>query len=119
MLKQELKTLAVCGESTLQIAQPARDKLLIEGISLRGHSLSLYDKTPFILRGKDSTESPFTKLWISDIPISCDDKDNLGCVPRSSLILEKMRNRDGKLKSFVTGRHLCSLMCLRHHWRRH
>ena len=83
----------------------AHDKLLTEGISLRGHSLSLYDKNPFILRGKDGTESPFTKLWISDIPISCDDKDNvstlvrLGCVLPSSLILEKMHNRDGKLKS--------------------
>ena len=70
----------------------------------------MYDKNPFILRGQDGTESPSTKLWISEIPISCDDKDiesnlvRLGCVLRSPLILEEMRNRNGKLTRFLTGR---------------
>ena len=69
-------------------------------ISLIGHILTLFDKTPFILRGQDGMESPSTKLRISEVSISCDDKDNesaivrLGCVLRSYLILAKMHNRD-------------------------
>ena len=52
---------------------------------------------------------PVTKVWISDIPISVDGKDidtalvKLGCVLRSSLINEKIRNKDGKLTRFLTG----------------
>ena len=52
---------------------------------------------------------PVTKVWISDILISCDGKDietalvRLGCVLRSSLINEKIRNKDGKLTRFLTG----------------
>ena len=52
---------------------------------------------------------PVTKVWISDIPISVDGKDietalvRLGCVLRTSLINEKIRNKDGKLTRFLTG----------------
>ena len=55
-------------------------------------------------------EIPSTKLWISDIPLSCANEDiesalsRLGVVLRSKLIQEKNRNRDGKLTHFLTGR---------------
>ena len=65
---------------------------------------------PIHLEGGSGEEMPVTKVWISDIPISCDGKDietalvRLGCVLRSSLINEKIRNKDGKLTRFLTGR---------------
>ena len=83
---------------------------LREGISLRGRALSLYDENPFILKGRDGKERPTTKLWISDIPLSCDGADiesaivKLGCVLCSSLIFEKIRNKDARLARFLTGR---------------
>ena len=57
------------------LSRPARSQLLIEGLNLRGHALPLYDKNPFILKGQDGKERPTTKLWISNIPISCDGAD--------------------------------------------
>ena len=84
--------------------------LLIDGITLRQQTVQVHDKNPFILRGGSGEEMPVTKVWISDIPISCDGKDietalvRLGCVLRSSLINEKIRNKDRKLTRFLTGR---------------
>lgn len=90
------------------IDREARTKLLLEGMTVRGHTLTVYDKNPFILSG--GRESPATKVWIGDIPISVDNTDietalvRLGCTMRSRLMMEKMRNRDGKLTRFLTGR---------------
>ena len=90
------------------LSRESREKLLIEGISLRGHAVTLHNKNPFIVRG--GTESPAVKVWISDIPLSVANEDiegsliRLGCVIRSSIILEKSRNKDGKLTRFCTGR---------------
>lgn len=57
------------------LSRPARSQLLIEGLSLRGHALPLYDKNPFILKGQYGKERPTTKLWISNISITCDGAD--------------------------------------------
>ena len=94
------------------LSREARNKLLIEGITVQGVSVNLHDKNPYILRDSGN-EIPATKLFISDIPISLSDRDietalvRIGCVLRSSLILEKIRNKDGKLTRFVTGRRFC------------
>ena len=83
---------------------------MIDGITLRQQTVQVHDKNPFILRGGSGEEMPVTKVWISDIPISCDRKDiemalvRLECVPQSSLINEKIRNKGGKLTRFLTGR---------------
>ena len=72
--------------------------------------MQVYDNKPFIVRGGSGEEVPVTKVWVSDIPISVDGKDigtalvRLGFVLRSSLINEKIRNKDGKLTRFLTGR---------------
>ena len=92
------------------LTRTARNKLLIENLTLRQKTVQVYEKNPFILRGGSGEEVPVTKVWISDIPISVDGKDietalvRLGCVLRSSLINEKIRNKDGKLTRFLTGR---------------
>ena len=84
--------------------------MLIDNLTHRQKTVQVYDKNPFIVRGGNGEEVPVTKVWISDIPISVDGKDigtalvRLGCVLRSSLINEKIRNKDGKLTRFLTGR---------------
>ena len=92
------------------LTRTARNKLLIENLTLRQKTVLVYDKNPFIVRGGNGEEVPVTKVWISDIPISVDEKDietaldRIRCVLRSSLINEKIRNKDGKLTRFLTGR---------------
>lgn len=88
----------------------ARTKLLIEGMAVRGHTVTLYDKNPFVLRGQGGAEAPATKLFISNLPLSVSDADiesaliRVGCVMRSNITRERMRDRDGKLTRFYTGR---------------
>lgn len=93
-------------------SREARNKLLIEGVTVRGIAVTLHDKNPFILRDSGQ-EVPATKLFISDFPVSCSNRDiegalvRVGCVLRSSLLMERMRDRDGKLTKYVTGRRFC------------
>lgn len=90
-------------------SRTARADLLVSGIEVHGHAITLHNKNPFILR-EDGTESPTTKVWISDIPISVCTADlesalaRSGAKLRSSMMMEKARNRDGKLTRFLTGR---------------
>ena len=92
------------------LSRKARNDLLINGLTLRQKTVQVHDKNPFILKGGDGQEIPVTKVWISDIPISVDGKDietalvRLGCTLSSSLIFEKIRNKDNKLNRFLTGR---------------
>ena len=87
-----------------------RQKQVADNLTLRQKTVQVYDNNPFIVRGGSGEEVPVTKVWISDIPISVAGKDietalvRLGCVLRSSLINEKIRNKDGKLTRFLTGR---------------
>ena len=92
------------------LTRTARNKLLIDNLTLREKTVQVYDNNPFIVRGGSGEEVPVTKVWISDILISVDGKDietalvRLGSVLRSSLINEKIRNKDGKLTRFLTSR---------------
>ena len=53
----------------------ARQKLLLEGMGLWGVQISLLDKNPFIIRDQNGEdEKPATKVWVSNVPISCEDK---------------------------------------------
>ena len=54
------------------LTSQARAQLFTDGLSLRGHSVRVCDKNPYIVSEQD-TETPVTKVWISDIPISCAD----------------------------------------------
>ena len=90
------------------LTRTARNKLLIDSLTLRQQTVQVYDKNPLIMRGGSSKEVPVTKVWILDILISVDGKTwtalvRLWCVMRSSLINEKIRNKDGKLTIFKTG----------------
>ena len=84
------------------LTRTAPNVLLTDGITLRQQTVQVHDKNPFTLRGGSGEEMPVAKVWISDILISGDGKDietalvRLGCVLRSSLINEKIRNKDGK-----------------------
>ena len=53
----------------------ARRTLLLEGMEPWGVQISLLDKNLFIIRdhnGED--EKPGIKVWVSNVPISCEDK---------------------------------------------
>ena len=82
------------------LTRTARNKLLIDNLTLRQKTVQVYDNNPFIVKGGSGEEVPVTKVWISDIPISVDGKDietalvRLGCVLRSSLINEMIRNKE-------------------------
>ncbi|KAK7480617.1 hypothetical protein BaRGS_00028193 [Batillaria attramentaria] len=90
----------------------ARVKLLIDGLTLRGHTVSCNDKNPLMVASASKNGQPIrtTKLIIGNIPISFNNEDieqtviKLGCVPRSNLFLEKDRDETGALTRWVTGR---------------
>ena len=80
-------------------------------MELWGVQISQLDKNPFIIRDQHGgDEKPATKVWISNVPISCEDKQietaltKLGCELRSALKKELARNKDGQLTNWETGR---------------
>ena len=82
----------------------ARRTLLLEGMEPWGVQISLLDKNLFIIRdhnGED--EKPATKVWVSNVPISCEDTQietaltTIGCELRSAPKKELARNKDGQL----------------------
>ena len=87
----------------------ARDKLLLEGFMLGGTKIQPLDKNPFLLH-PGGEEIPSTRLWIGNVPISCDDGEiakaltKLGCELISAMKAELARNADRKLTNWVTGR---------------
>ena len=91
-------------------SRKARDALLLGGIEMGGQSFTLHDRNPYHLTDNFGEEVPTTKLWISDLTISVDENDiesalvRIGCVLRSKIVMEKLRNKDGALTRFVSGR---------------
>ena len=57
------------------LTRTARNKLLIDNLTLMQKTVQVYDNNPFIVRGGSGKEVPVTKVWVSDIPISVDGKD--------------------------------------------
>ena len=57
------------------LTRTARNKLLIDNLTLRQKTVQVYDNNPFIVRGGSGEEVPVTQVWVSDIPISVDGKD--------------------------------------------
>jgi hypothetical protein len=98
----------------------ARGKLLVQGLTVRGIHMTVHGRNPYLTRampGSSGIDIPSTKLWISDVPLSIADEDiesaveKLGVVARSRLISERVRNRDGKLTRFLTGRRYRLRVC--------
>ena len=87
-----------------------RTDLLIKGMHLRGVNIQVANANPFILRDDTGEEKPSTKLWVEDLPISVAETEvefalkKLGCELRSSIRMEKARDKDNKLTRFITGR---------------
>ena len=66
------------------LTKEVRTSLLVSGVELHGQTMVCFDKNPNIMRG--GSETPTTKLFISDIPTSVDDGEirnlleRLGCI---------------------------------------
>ena len=89
----------------------ARTKLLLSGVGLRGHTITLCDKNPFIVNTKDGErEIKTTKLVVGNLPISFSNKEiedmiiKLGGKPQSALFMERDRDDRGGLTRWLTGR---------------
>lgn len=89
----------------------ARVKLLIEGFSLRGVSVTVCDKNPFVVMTRDGErEIKTTKVTVGNLPISLSNQDinamltKLGVKPRSELFMERARDENGGLTRWLTGR---------------
>ena len=76
--------------------------------------MTVKDKNPYLVRSLDGKEEeiPATKVIIGNIPISFSDQEilksvqELGCTLRSKLILERDRDKKGKLTHWLTGRRI-------------
>ena len=90
----------------------ARQKLLVQGFSLRGVRVEVKDKNPFLVSSPDGAERevPATKLIINNVPLSFSDDEIFQAVKamnvnvRSKLIAERDRDKNGKLTRWKTGR---------------
>ena len=85
-------------------SQEARLALLTEKIHLRGVTLDVYDKNPYVKPEGDSTY-----LMIHDIPLSYDNREIIrwlethGFPPASPVYYQHARDEIGKLTNFKTG----------------
>ena len=89
----------------------ARNTLLCTGITLRGLSVTLYDKNPLIVSSNPGGgEVKTTKLIIGNVPLSFANSEieagieKLGAKPRSALYMERDRDSSGALTHWLTGR---------------
>ena len=90
-----------------------RQKLLIQGMTVRGVQVTVKDKNPYLVRSLDGKEeeTPATQVIVSNVHISFSDQilksvQELGCTLRSKLILERDRDEKGKLIHWLTGRRI-------------
>ena len=120
-----------CGYNTIDGAQrigglwriyprskDIRQKLLLQGIVLRGVAVAVKNRNPYIVHNDDGVGDNFaqqpssTKLIISNVPLSYSDNDimqsikQLGVTLLSKLILERDRDESGKLTHWKTGRRI-------------
>ena len=99
-----------------------RARLLIEGITLRGVTVTLRDKNPMAVNrsrmsaqaGYSYDEIPTTRVVVGNVPLSFSDTDiletlkQLGANPVSRLHLERDRNPVTKeMTRWLTGRRFC------------
>lgn len=114
----------VCGHNSIVGAQrigslwriypstnDSRVKLLISGFKLRGYSITVCDKNPFlVVTANGEEEVKTTKLTVGNLPISFSNKEieemilKLGVKPRSQLFMERDRDESGGLTRWLTGR---------------
>ncbi|GFS24463.1 poly(ADP-ribose) glycohydrolase ARH3 [Elysia marginata] len=89
----------------------ARATLLAKGLGVGGRSVTVFAQNPFVVRGPDGREIPGTKIIVSDVPISLanvvieDALKKKGVKMRSSLKMEGIRDKEGKLTEWLSGRH--------------
>ena len=75
-------------------SEDACTELLLNGLTLAGAHMTLWDKNPFIVHDNEGEEIPTTRLLISDIPLSYSNEDiknalvAIGCKLMSNMIYE-------------------------------
>ena len=87
-------------------SREARIKLITQGVTIRGQSVSVLGQNPFVSSG----DQPTTKLIIGNLPISIANQEIVKALEkmkvkiRSPLREEKYRDENGGITRFKTGR---------------
>ena len=88
----------------------ARVALLSKGLSLEGRTIEVCSQNPFSVRDGSGEEIPSTRLTVSDLPISVSNEalesalSKKGLKLRSKLKMEGIRDPQGKLTEWLSGR---------------
>ena len=88
----------------------ARVNLLGQGLAVRGITVAVASQNTFFVKGPDGILIPATRLTVSDIPLSIANATieaaliKKGVKLRSALKLEEIRDREGKLTGWLSGR---------------
>ncbi|GFS11945.1 hypothetical protein ElyMa_004847000 [Elysia marginata] len=88
----------------------ARATLLAKGLGVGGRSVTVFAQNPFVVRGPDGREIRGTKIIVSDVPISLanlvieDALKKKGVKMQSSLKMEGIRDKEGKLTEWLSSR---------------
>ncbi|GFS02901.1 hypothetical protein ElyMa_004619400 [Elysia marginata] len=91
-------------------SQENRIELLTKGIIPEGVLINVSSQNPFLVRGGDGEEIPSTKLTLSDLPLSVANDTvktalvKKGLKLRSKLKMEGIRDPDGQLTEWLSGR---------------
>ena len=91
--------------------EEARTTLLLEGFTYRGVHVETHPQSPRAPRQTDGQEEdvPTTKVIISNIPISFNDRDieqtlvKLGCSVKSKILEVRVRDENKRLTNFING----------------
>ena len=89
----------------------SRSTLLFSGLELRNHSVTLFDKNPFIVKtAQGAEEVKTTKVIIGNLPLSHNNEDiekkltQMRCELHSKMMMERDRDDRGGLTRWLTGR---------------
>ena len=124
---------AVCGKDSVEGAQvikglwrifvktdEARTQLLMAGISMRGHAVTLSDTNPYRQVDTEGRDVVTTRLLISDLPMYMPDYeveqmlDKLGVDQRSKVMYDRARDQQSRLSRFKTGKRFVYIVVPEH-----
>ena len=84
--------------------------MLRQGLAVRRITVAVPSQNPFLVKGPDGILIPETRLTVSDIPLSIANATieaaliKKGVKLSSALELEEIRDREGKLTGWLSGR---------------
>ena len=100
--------------------EDARARLLMDGISMKGHAVTLSDTDPYKQLDSNGREVVTTRLLISDLPMYMPDYeveeilDKLGVDQRSKVMYDRAWDQQGRISRFKTGKRFAYIVVPEH-----